>query len=1004
MMPARLSILLAAAALAVLAPSSTRAEDIDIFSARNGPNELPNVLLLWDNSANWSATLPGPDCSYADGTGGPKATAPGKEQGYKMAIEKCAIYNVIHVLPTNADGSARFNVGLMLMNASGGYPRQQFVPLTAANKAAFKEVIRNIKIVDDKTNNGPFGVALHEAFLMFSKKAPLYGTLQCPPCDLAAVVGGKYVGPPGSGCGANHVILLANGSPQGDGEAYALLAADGGNTAPITTYSNLRISTSDLNDWTDEFARFLRNADVSPMGGMQHIKTHGIAVVDPSWDASNPSGSDGLYPNFINAIAQQGGGQYYAAKQMNDVIAALLNIFNSIEASNAAFASASLPISTNTSGSYANQVFVGVFRPDAEARPRWFGNLKQYQIIFDPVTQSLSLGDALGVPALSSSSGFFRPSAVSYWTTASEFWKSSPSGTPPSASDSPDGEVVEKGAVGQKLREKYATTRATREVYTCLGCADGAALSSNPDARFSASNTNITTAILGAANDTERTNIINWVLGDDNNSDEVGPGGTTTVRPSIHGDVLHSRPSIINYGGATGTIVFYGSNDGMLHAIDGNRTSATPGAELWAFVPSEFLPRFRRMRNNLPEIRFPSTPPGGTAVPRDYFVDGSITIYEKRDASKAIERAILYVTMRRGGRFLYAFDVTNPRAPKMLWRKSSATLSVLGETWSEARVTRIRGNLNPVVVMGAGYDAAAEDAVLPGATIMGNAVVVLDAFDGTVLRTLPTLRSVAAPVTLMDADYDGFTDRAYAADLGGNVYRVDFETSLGAYGRTDWTINRFANLGPRKFFYAADLVQTQVFTAIMLGSGDRERPLLQTTAERFYTLLDYNVGKGTATMTALTDASLAPIGGSFSLGSLPKGCYLDLDTRGEKVVTSAVSAGGYTYFSTNMPTVVAPDVCATNLGVAQSYRIQLFCGAFESVEIEGGGLPPSPLMGTVELEIGPGETRQFEFLIGTPIAQGKEGTGVRSGLEIYRPGGTADPTRRRTYWFTSKTM
>jgi hypothetical protein len=93
-----------------------------------------------------------------------------------------------------------------------------------------------------------------------------------------------------------------------------------------------------------------------------------------------------------------------------------------------------------------------------------------------------------------------------------------------------------------------------------------------------------------------------------------------------------------------------------------------------------------------------------------------------------------------------------------------------------------------------------------------------------------------------------------------------------------------------------------------------------------------------------------------------------------------------------------------NLGVAQSYRIQLFCGAFESVEITGGGLPPSPLMGTVELQVGPNETRQFEFLIGTPIAQGKQGAGVRSGLEIYRPGGTADPTRRRTFWFTSKAL
>src|SRR4029434_4136180 len=113
----RWSILVAALLLALLVPFCTHAEDIDIFSAKNGPNELPNVLILWDNSANWGASLAGPNCSFSDGTGGPKVNEPGKEQGYKMAIEKCAIYNVIDALQTNADGSAAFNVGLMLMNA-----------------------------------------------------------------------------------------------------------------------------------------------------------------------------------------------------------------------------------------------------------------------------------------------------------------------------------------------------------------------------------------------------------------------------------------------------------------------------------------------------------------------------------------------------------------------------------------------------------------------------------------------------------------------------------------------------------------------------------------------------------------------------------------------------------------------------------------------------------------------------------------------------------------------
>ena len=107
-----------------------RAEDIDIFSGIGAQNELPNVLIIWDSSANWGANIPVPNCSFSDGSGGPKASSPNKEQGTKFAIEKCAIYNVIYALPLNADGTARFNVALMLFNesgaAQGGYPRKQF--------------------------------------------------------------------------------------------------------------------------------------------------------------------------------------------------------------------------------------------------------------------------------------------------------------------------------------------------------------------------------------------------------------------------------------------------------------------------------------------------------------------------------------------------------------------------------------------------------------------------------------------------------------------------------------------------------------------------------------------------------------------------------------------------------------------------------------------------------------------------------------------------------------
>jgi type IV pilus assembly protein PilY1 len=128
------------------------------------------------------------------------------------------------------------------------------------------------------------------------------------------------------------------------------------------------------------------------------------------------------------------------------------------------------------------------------------------------------------------------------------------------------------------------------------------------------------------------------------------------------------------------------------------------------------------------------------------------------------------------------------------------------------------------------------------------------------------------------------------------------------------------------------------------------------------------------------------------------GCYLPMDPRGEKVVTSAVTTGGYTYFSTNRPVPPSDDACSYDLGIAKGYRVPLFCGTPESLEFAGGGLPPSPVIGEVEVTLPPiepggeNESRRVPFIIG--------GFNVElSGLAVSRVPIKVDPKRRRTYWF-----
>jgi type IV pilus assembly protein PilY1 len=132
-------------------------------------------------------------------------------------------------------------------------------------------------------------------------------------------------------------------------------------------------------------------------------------------------------------------------------------------------------------------------------------------------------------------------------------------------------------------------------------------------------------------------------------------------------------------------------------------------------------------------VLYPSTSGSITPAPtkRDYFFDGPVTSYVERAANGTVTKAHLYIGMRRGGRFIYALDVTSPTNPKFLWKMGSSDSAELGQTWSQPAVAKIRGNTNPVVIFGGGYDAASEDPEPPAsADSLGRAIYVLAVVSG----------------------------------------------------------------------------------------------------------------------------------------------------------------------------------------------------------------------------------------------------------------------------------
>ena len=87
------------------------------------------------------------------------------------------------------------------------------------------------------------------------------------------------------------------------------------------------------------------------------------------------------------------------------------------------------------------------------------------------------------------------------------------------------------------------------------------------------------------------------------------------------------------------SIIFFGANDGMIHAVD-----ARTGYEVWAFIPYNLLPKLRALKDGQPIEQF------------DYFVDSSPKIAELK--INGDWRSMLFIGQGPGGTFYQAFDVT----------------------------------------------------------------------------------------------------------------------------------------------------------------------------------------------------------------------------------------------------------------------------------------------------------------------------------------------------------
>ena len=357
----------------------------------------------------------------------------------------------------------------------------------------------------------------------------------------------------------------------------------------------------------------------------------------------------------------------------------------------------------------------------------------------------------------------------------------------------------------------------------------------------------------------------------------------------------------------------------------------------------------------------------------------------------------------------------------------------------------------------------------------GAGVYVLDAKTGELVRHFDfedldgfAERSAPADVALIDADSDTMVDYGYAVDTGGNIYRMDFIdgplTKVAIDDPLKWPLARvaFTNGRGHKFLFPPSLVQitaSKVYLAI--GSGDREHPLRGNypyedrngdgvvedadadgiadvgVLNRFYVFkndlsrayveaLDSDpvVAKTQAQSIDLNGASMAnyttdpgcdtPTSPSAILpNDTEQGWFMDLGAagKGEQVVTSAVIAAGFVFFSTNRPTATSATACTTSLGEARGYFVNLLnrsgaigvtgaCGGSSSSIFVGGGLPPSPVLATVP--IGEGCATQGACETRTVVIGAVQKTGEPSSpIQSQRVNPPIPSARRPIYWYKS---
>jgi type IV pilus assembly protein PilY1 len=811
------------------------------------------------------------------------------------------------------------NVGIMRFNeADGGAVIKAMTDLDT-NRASILATIATLQ-PDGRT---PLSETMYENALYWLGARAHYPNVPINenPTDPAALVSSGpqiYRQPALDVCAKNYNVLITDGLPNQDADTPALAP-----TLPLfSTVLSGRTACNGAGEGRclDDVSEYLANVDTDAINtGTQTVTTHTIGF---SIDLP-----------ILRDTALASGGQYFLADDVETLTVALLEILANINDGSQSFSAPAVSVNTFNRTQNLNDVYMTMF--GVRSRAHWPGNLKKYKItnittvVNGTTVITPTITDADGNSAVDPSTGFFYDTTRSYWTAGGD-----------------DGNDVLLGGAANDL-----PVPASRSLYTNNGSDDTLSAASNAitpsnAAAFQAADFGLT----GATGEPTVDEIIRWMRGEDVR-DEDG-NAATTVRNAM-GDPLHSQPAAIIYGGTAlnpDVTVYTVTNDGYLHALNG-----ATGEEIWSYVPKDLLLNMTRLYFD-PAAKY-----------KQYGIDGNIVPVVKDANNNGIVDGSDFVYIifgkRRGGSDYTAIDVTNRNAPELMW---NVTLADAGQSWSTPVVARMDinvGGLNSdkaVVVIGGGYDSVHDTSTHPSAPdAVGAGLHILDLVSGATLwRAGPTgsgaeleiakmTRSLPNETRVIDTSGDGFADRMYASDLGGQILRFDISkgatpaqlvaggviAQLGAEGvgpATAANTRRFYNAPDASLF--TDNIQDRRFIAISIGSGYREHPFDLSAADQFYSIRDKDIFNQLSQIDydnydITTEADLVEVSGQtqVTIGPTDHGWKFTLPLN-EKVLADSLTFDDSVLFVSFTPDSVAAASCSAGRGTNFLYRVSVING------------------------------------------------------------------------------